>query len=276
MSWEAFTLEFRILAFVLGAMVGSFLNVCIHRIPLGESIVSPGSRCPRCERAIRAWQNVPILSWFFLRGRCASCEAPISARYPFVEGLNAGAWLLVAWWLGPNVTSVIVMIFVSAMIALFYTDWDHQLLPDRITFPLFALGVVVAPFNPLLDLAPGPLGAGTALSRVGAALAGAAIGYGLFALLVITWRVLFAKDAMGGGDLKMMLGVGAFLGIPGVATTVLLASIVGTLLSVPFLLFGRWSMSRELPFGCFLAPAAAISALWGHDFVVWYLGLLVI
>jgi leader peptidase (prepilin peptidase)/N-methyltransferase len=167
-----------------------------------------------------------------------------------------------------------MFVFVSALVTLFYTDWDHKLLPNRITYPLALFGLATSPFNPALDLAPGMLGNGTGLGRVLSALAGAALGYGIFWVLGFTWQVLFHREAMGGGDLKLMLGVGAILGIPGVVTTIFLGSMVGALMALPFLLLGRWGMTRELPFGCFLAPAALFSAFYGQELVVWYLGLL--
>jgi len=259
---------------VVGAVVGSFLNVCIWRLPRGESVVRPRSRCPRCGTPIRARHNVPVLSWFWLRGRCAACGAPISPRYPLVEALNAGLWVLVGWRFGPGFPALVLLPFVSAMVVLFFTDLDHMILPDRVTLPLAVLGLAVSPWNSRLDLGPGLLGSGTAPGRVLAALLGAAAGWGLFFGLVLAWRVLFDREAMGGGDLKMMLGVGSFLGVGGVVVTVFLASVAGTLLAAPFLLSARWRGTRELPFGCFLAPAAAVAALWGREALAWYLRLL--
>jgi leader peptidase (prepilin peptidase)/N-methyltransferase len=271
---ELLRLEWIVLAGLVGAVVGSFLNVVIYRVPLGESIVTPRSRCPSCRELIRWYHNVPMFSWLWLRGRCARCAAPISARYPAVELLNALLWLGVALRFGPSTVGVLLLVFVSGMLALFFTDWDHQLLPDLITLPLALVGLAASPFNPLLDLAPGVIGSGTPLARLGSALAGALLGYGIFFTLALAWRVLFDREALGGGDLKMMLAVGAFLGMPGVVTTILLASIVGTLLSLPLLIGGRWTMTRELPFGCFLAPAAVLSAFYGQPLVRWYIGLL--
>ena len=275
-GYEApFLWEWALFAGLFGAAVGSFLNVCIYRIPLRQSIVSHASRCPRCETPIAWYRNVPVLSWILLRGRCASCNAPISARYPFVEALNAALWVGVALRFGIGLRAGILLIFVSALVTLFFTDWDHKLLPDRITYPLALFGLLTSPFNPALDLAPGFLGSGTPAARACSSLAGALLGYGIFWLLALTWRVLFHREGMGGGDLKMMLGVGAILGIPGVVTTIFLASILGSLMALPFLLIGRWGMTRELPFGCFLAPAALFSAFFGEPLVVWYLGLIV-
>ncbi len=271
---ELVRLELYVGAVLFGAVVGSFLNVCIWRIPRRESIVTPRSRCPACGAAIPWYLNIPVVSWFVLRGRCAECAAAISWRYPFVEALNAALWLLVAWRFGLSVQTFLLLPFVSAMIVLFFTDWDHQILPDRVTWPLGALGLLVAPWNPALDLAPGWFGGGTPLTRIGSAIAGAGLGYGIFFFLALAWRVLFDRDALGGGDLKMMVGVGAFTGVPGVVVTIMTASVVGSLGAAPFLLTGRWDMTRELPFGCFLAPAAVLAALWGDAFVRWYLGLL--
>lgn len=271
---ELYLAETGVLLFVMGASIGSFLNVVIYRVPLGESIVFPGSHCPRCGAAIRWWNNLPILSWFLLRGRCASCGAAISFRYPVVEFLNALLWLLLLTRYGFSPSTFLLLPFASALVVLFFTDFDHKLLPDKITWPLAGVGVLLAAWNPALDLAPGVLGSGAPLARIASALAGAVLGYGIFFGLAVTWQMLFAREAMGGGDLKMMLGVGAFLGMGGVVITIFLASVVGTLLSLPYLLTGRWGMTRELPFGCFLAPAALFAAFYGPNLARWYLGLL--
>ncbi|MDQ7087218.1 MAG: A24 family peptidase [Acidobacteriota bacterium] len=185
-------------------------------------------------------------------------------------------WLAAGLHFGCGARSFVLLPLLSALVVLFFTDYDHQLLPDKVTLPTAAIGIALAPWNTLLDLAPGFLGQGSMVSRLASGAAGAVLGYGLFFTLAMVWQMLFARDAMGGGDLKMMLGVGAFLGIGGVVVTVFLASIVGTLLSLPYLLSGRWGMTRQLPFGCFLAPAAAITAFWGNPLIRWYLGLLML
>lgn len=264
-------LAFLVLA---GAVVGSFLNVCIHRVPLGLSVVRPRSACPRCGAPIRARHNIPVVSWFWLRGRCADCRARISFRYPLVEAGNALLWLLLGLRFGLNLRTAVLLPFVSALLALFFTDWDHQLLPDRITLPLASLGLLVSPWNPRLDLGPGFLGAGSVPGRIVASVAGALFGFGAFFVLAAGWKLIFKRDAMGGGDLKLMLGVGAFLGLGGVLITTFLGSLAGALLSLPFLLRGQWTMRRELPFGCFLAPAAVFAAFFGVEALRWYLGLL--
>jgi leader peptidase (prepilin peptidase)/N-methyltransferase len=263
-----------ILLFVLGAVFGSFLNVCIHRLPRGESVVSPASRCPRCGAPIRWWQNVPVGSWLLLRGRCASCGKPISLRYPFVEALNGLLWL--AAWLkfGAQPETLVFLPFLSGMVVLFFTDLDEQLLPDVVTYPLAVAGLVLAAWNVRLDLAPGWLGSGSPLGRVVSALAGAALGAGVFVVMMVVWKALFVRAALGWGDPQLLLGVGAFTGIPGVVLTILLASVAGTLVNLPLLLAGRRRMTSEVPFGCYLTPVAVFAVFYGNEIVRWYLSLL--
>jgi leader peptidase (prepilin peptidase)/N-methyltransferase len=260
--------------FVLGSVFGSFLNVCIHRLPRGESLVFPASRCPRCGATIRWWQNVPILSWLVLRGRCASCKGVISLRYPFVETLNGLLWLSLWSKFGTSPETLVFLPFLSGLVVLFFTDLDEQLLPDRVTYPLAAAGLVFAAWNGRLDLAPGPLGDGSVMGRVLSAAAGAALGAGVFVVLMVAWKALFVREAMGWGDPKLMLGVGAFTGLPGVVLTILLASLAGTLVNLPLLLAGRRRMTSEVPFGCYLAPVAVFVVFFGNEIALWYLSLL--
>ena len=271
---EFLRLEVWALLFLVGAVVGSFLNVCVYRIPLGLSVVRPRSACPKCGAAIPAWRNAPIASWILLRGKCADCRAPISVRYPLVELANALLWLAAAWRFGLTPAAFVALPFLSGLLALFFTDFDHQLLPDLMTLPLAAIGLALAAWNPRLDLAPGIFAGGTWWTRLAGAAAGAVVGYGLFFLLAVGWELFFKREAMGGGDLKLMLAVGAFLGVPGVVVTVFLGSAVGALISLPFLVMRRWTMRRELPFGCFLCPAAVVAALYGDALARWYLGFL--
>ena len=266
--------EWWIGLFVFGAVFGSFLNVVIHRVPRGESVVRPASRCPSCGTAIKAWQNIPVLSWLVLRGRCAHCATPISWRYPAVELLSALLWLALGLRFGVSLQTLVMLPCVSLLLALFFTDYDEMLLPDALTIPLAIIGVATAAWNPRLDLFFGLLGSGTAGGRLAHALVGAAFGFGLFFAIALAGRLVFGKEAMGGGDLKLMLGVGAFLGIPGVVLTLFLGSIGGTLIAIPMLLKGRTSMGNTLPFGCFLCPAAALCVFYGNEIARWYLGLL--
>lgn len=255
-----------IVVFAVGLVLGSFLNVCIYRLPLGESVVSPGSRCPRCHAPVRAWQNVPVLSWLVLRARCASCGAPISWRYPAVEGITG--LLGVALWrgFGPSWEFGVASLFALMMIVLFFTDYDHQLLPDLITLPGFGLGLALSWYNPFLG-DPG-------WSRVVASMTGAALGSGVLWSIGALYSRLRGVDAMGFGDVKMMALVGAFTGPAGVAVTLFAASIVGAVAGLALIPLKGKTLQNALPFGCFLAPAALVALLWGRRLVAAYLGIL--
>lgn len=248
-----------------GLVLGSFLNVCIHRLPLGESVVHPGSRCPGCGKPIRWYHNVPLASWLVLRGRCASCSRRIPVRYPFVEALS-GAVVLVLWrWLGPGPGFAIAAGFGLAMIALFYTDWDHRLLPDKITLTGLSAGIAVAWFNPFLN--------GEGVERVWASLAGAALGSGLLWGFGALYSRLRGVEAMGMGDVKMMAMVGAFTGPFGVFMTIFAASFVGAAAGLAMIPLKGRTLQDTLPFGCFLAPAAMAALLVGQRVAEIYLGM---
>jgi leader peptidase (prepilin peptidase)/N-methyltransferase len=252
--------------FAVGLVLGSFLNVCIHRLPLGESVVSPRSRCPRCGAAVRAWQNVPIVSWLLLRARCATCRAPISWRYPAVEALTG--LMVVALWrgLGPSFAFGIAAVFSLMMIVLFFTDYDHQLLPDLVTLPGFFLGLAIAWYNPFLGDPGWP--------RIVAAVSGAALGSGILWGIGALYTRVRGVEAMGFGDVKMMALVGAFTGPAGVAMTLFAASVVGAATGLALIPLKGKTLQNALPFGCFLAPAALAALLWGRRAVGAYLGLL--
>jgi leader peptidase (prepilin peptidase)/N-methyltransferase len=256
-----------IFVLLVGLVLGSFLNVCIHRLPRGESIISPGSRCPSCNSPIQWHQNLPILSWLLLSGKCASCSEPISFRYPLVEALAGGT--LLALWLnfGPHMTFVISGLFALAMIALFFTDYDTQLLPDAITLTGLVVGLALAWFNPFLN--------GVGWNRLWAACGGAALGSGLLWGFGALYSKLRGVEAMGMGDVKMMAMVGSFAGPFGVLITIFAASLIGAavgLLLIP--LRGR-SLQDTLPFGCFLAPAALAALLLGQRLTATYLSLII-
>jgi leader peptidase (prepilin peptidase)/N-methyltransferase len=228
--------------------------------------VSPRSRCPRCGASIAAWQNVPVLSWVLLRGRCASCRAAISLRYPLIE--LAAAALAVALWrmLGPGAGFAVAAPFALAMLVLFFTDWDHQLLPDPITLGGFATGLAVAWWNPFLGGEPG-------WGRLWTALSGAALGAGVLWGIGAAYSRLRGVEAMGMGDVKMMAMAGAFTGAGGVLFTLFSASIVGAVVGVALVPLRGRTMKDTLPFGCFLAPAALAALLWGRRVLDAYLSL---
>lgn len=254
-----------LLVLAIALVMGSFLNVCIYRLPLGESVVSPGSRCPKCGSAVRAWHNVPIVSWLLLRARCATCRALISWRYPAVEAATGLAAMALWHGFGPSWAFAIAAIFSLMMIVLFFTDYDHQLLPDLVTLPGFGLGLAAAWYNPFLGDAGWP--------RIVAAVVGAALGSGILWGIGALYSRLRGVEAMGFGDVKMMALVGAFTGPAGVVVTLFASSIVGAATGLALIPLKGKTLQNALPFGCFIAPAAVAALLWGRSAVIAYLGL---
>jgi leader peptidase (prepilin peptidase) / N-methyltransferase len=266
------------LSAALGALIGSFLNVVIHRVPREESIVFPNSRCPSCGAAIRPYDNIPLASWFVLRGRCRSCRAAISARYPAVEGLTAALFALVALRGGLGPALPFDLVFVAALVALVFIDAEHMLLPDVITLPLFGLALVARAIVPnlagLAFLSGGALAGWPdwAVSLAGAAL-GALAGGGTLWLLGWLWERLRGVEAMGLGDVKMMLAVGAYLGWPLTFLTLFLAVLAGSVVGVGLMLWRRErDMQMLLPFGIFLGVGSVVSLLAGQRIIDWYVG----
>ena len=254
-----------IVVLALGLVLGSFLNVCIHRLPLGESLVRPGSRCPLCGSPIRWHHNVPLASWLLLGGRCAACRAPISWRYPLVEALS-GLLMLALWrGIGPGAGFALSATFGLMLLVLFYTDLDHMLLPDAITLTGFGLGLATAWTSPFLG--------GDPWARTWAGLGGAALGAGILWTIGELYSRLRKVEAMGLGDVKMMAMVGAFTGPKGVLFTLFVASVGGAVVGLALIPLRGRTLRHTLPFGCFLAPAALAALLWGRRVIDWYLGL---
>lgn len=236
-------------AALFGATVGSFLNVLIHRLPRGESIVHPASHCPFCGATIRPLENVPVVSWLALRGRCRTCGARIPLRYPAIELVNAALWALLAWR-APTLAAFFSGAFlVSACLALMAIDAEFQILPDAITLTGIAVGLA-------LSLAPGP-------PSPAASLLGVALGGGVLFLLGWVWEKLRGVEAMGLGDVKMLGMIGAFLGPWGVLLAVLFASVAGALVGLALIGLRRGSLRMALPFGVFLALGAISVVFFG-------------
>jgi len=270
------------LVVALGAIIGSFLNVVIHRLPREESIVFPNSRCPACATDIKAYDNIPVLSWVVLRGRCRACSAPISARYPGVElltGLLFGAVFLKD---GLSFALPFDLIFITMLIALIFIDAEHMILPDAITYPGMVFAILARLALPFLTGTPyfddlGPLLLGAlpgwptwAVSLVGALL-GALAGGGVLWLIGFVWKRLRGVEAMGLGDVKMMLMVGAFLGWRLTLLTLFLGVISGSVTGVLLMLKRRErNLQMLLPFGIFLGIGAVISLLVGKYLITWY------
>lgn len=251
------SLELAIVAF-LGLAIGSFLNVVIHRLPRGQSLVSPGSRCPSCGYALRAADNVPILSYLFLGGRCRRCRTRISLRYPIVELITGALFVLFYFVFGWTPLLAARLVFVSAMIALFAIDLEHHLLPDAITLPGIVVGLVASAFLP-----PGFVDA----------LIGTLLGGGVLWAIGEAYYRYSGQEGMGGGDVKMLAMIGAFLGWPQVIVTLVFSSIAGSVIGVIVIAIKRGGMKHALPYGTFLAIAAVFASLWGEQLVTWYTGL---
>jgi leader peptidase (prepilin peptidase)/N-methyltransferase len=273
---------FIAVAVVFGLMIGSFLNVVIHRLPrmmerdwaaqcaelrgeaasVGEpySLVRPRSRCPDCGRPILATENIPLLSYLILRGRCRGCGKAISARYPLVEALTGMLFGICAWQLGPSLAAAGAMTFSAAMVALAFIDLDTQLLPDDITLPLLWLGLLINLPGTFTDLA--------------GAVAGAAVGY--LSLWSVYWlfKMATGKEGMGYGDFKLLAAIGAWLGWQVLPLTILLSSLVGAVVGIGLIVLVRHGRNVPIPFGPYLAAAGLIALFWGKSLTHAYLGLL--
>ena len=250
-------MPFEIVAAALfGSLFGSFLNVCIVRLPADQSIVTPRSRCPSCGAAIVWYDNIPILSWLLLRGRCRRCRAPISVQYLLIEALVAALWAAAAWHYGVTFEALAAAVFGTILLGIAVTDARHFLIPDEYTWGGLALGLLLS----LRDGLPG----------LGQASLGGATGFAL--LYVIAWagEKVFKQEAMGGGDIKMMAMVGAFVGWKGVLLTIFGGAVLGTIVFVPLSL----KKKRLVPFGVFLAIAAGMTFVVGDQIVGWYAGWL--
>jgi len=256
-------------AFAVGAVVGSFLNVVIHRWPRSESIVFPASHCGSCNAKIKPYDNIPILSYVILRGRCRACREPYSARYPLVELANALFYLAIFQRTGIDVSFIPIAAIASMTIVLIYIDAEVQMLPSVINYS----GVVVG-------LAIGWLRAGqeTSMLAVSESLidsaAGVVIGAGFFLAIWLAYKLIRKVEGMGQGDIKMMAMVGAALGWYGVLEVMLIGSVVGALIGVPIALRTEKKMRYELPFGVFLGYGTLIVLFFGHTLSEWWIGLL--
>jgi len=247
-----------IFAFLFGAVVGSFLNVCIYRLPKEESIVAPRSRCPACQSPIHALDNIPLLSFALLRGRCRACGASIPWRYPLVEALTGILFALTVVRFGVTLQAAVLLTFLAGLIVISFIDFDHQIIPNVITLPGIPLGLLTG----LLFRDP-PL-----LDRLIGALAGAGFLY----LVLFYGGVLYGQEAMGEGDLNLIAMVGAFLGWKAVIVTILVGCLVGSVLGLSLIALRRLGRHQHIPFGPFLSLGAVVALFWGDRLIAWYLG----
>jgi leader peptidase (prepilin peptidase) / N-methyltransferase len=247
----------EVAALLCGLLVGSFANVCIHRLPLGRSVVFPSSRCPACGGAIRSFDNVPILSWLLLRGRCRSCRASISIRYPAVEAVNGLLWGGLVAVRGPSLETAVDLVLITALLVLSLIDLEHQILPDVITRPGIVLGLL-ASFLPGWPIGP--------RSAAAAALA----GYVAFLVVAKTYEKTRGQEGLGQGDWKMAALLGAFLGWQKMLLTVFLAALSGTVVGLGLIAFRGRDFQFKLPFGTFLGAAGIVCIFAGDPIVAWY------
>lgn len=250
-----------IAVFLFGLCIGSFLNVCIYRVPAGQSIVHPGSTCPGCRQPIRFYDNIPLLSYLLLRGRCRRCGIAIPLRYPLVEALTGFFALITYLTFGPTLTALVHFVFAAALLTVTFIDIDHRIIPDVISLPGIVVFFIASFWLPTV-------------SWLDAAL-GVLIGGG--SLLAIAWgyRLATGKEGMGGGDVKLLAMIGAMIGWQGVLFTIFAASATGTLAGVLHMLQTRSrDLKTAIPFGPFLAIGALVYLFWGDPLIEWYWDLL--
>lgn len=241
--------------FIFGLIIGSFLNVCIYRIPRQISIIKPFSFCPSCKNSINAYHNIPILSYIFLKGKCVHCGAKISLRYPFVEFINGLLYVFAFLQFGLTSALPFVFILISALIVISFIDIDYQIIPDTVSIPLIFVGLSLSFFN------HGSIG----LSKnIYDSLFGILVGGG--SLLLIS---ILSRGGMGGGDIKLNSAIGAFLGWKSVLLTIFIGSLIGSIVGIVVL---KKTGNRKIPFGPFLAIGAIISLFIGEKIISWYFG----
>jgi leader peptidase (prepilin peptidase)/N-methyltransferase len=268
--------------FIFGLLIGSFLNVVILRVPARlfhdwrcqcrelleiaqdeddakpPSILWNRSRCPKCGHAIGAHENIPLMSYLFLRGRCSACDGKISIRYPVIELVTATMFLVTAWHFGPTLQGMAAICLTGFLIALTGIDADHQLLPDHLTLPLLWLGLVLSLFGVFTDSAT--------------SIIGATAGYLSLWIIFHLFRLLTGKEGMGFGDFKLLAAMGAWMGWQMLPLIILLSSLVGAIVGIIMMGLRRHQSGQPMPFGPFIAAAAWIALIWGDKIIDYYLG----
>ena len=257
----AIPLTVYILAFIFGTCIGSFLNVCIYRIPAALSIVHPGSSCPRCKTMIPFYDNIPILSYLLLMGKCRSCGASIALRYPFVELLGGLFALACTLSFGPTIHGLVVFVFIATLTVVTFIDLDHRIIPDSISLPGIPLFFLAALAVPTVTWRASAIGI----------VAG---GGSLFAVAWV-YQLITGREGMGGGDIKLLAMIGAMIGWQGILFTLFAASAIGTIVGLLAMIRSGKGMKLAIPFGPFLAMGAIIYVFFGEALILWYFNLLV-
>jgi len=247
-----------VLIFILGLIVGSFSNVCIYRIPRNESIIYPASHCPKCRSKIKPVDNIPLLSFILLKGRCRNCKSKISIQYPVVEFLTGLTYLIIYLIYGLSIQSLIYIILSSALIIIAFIDLNEQIVPDVISLPGIVIGFILSFFVPYI-------------SFINSAL-GVLVGGGIILIIGLAGSVIFKKEAMGGGDVKLAAMIGAFLGWRYIIISLFLGFFLGALTGIFLILLKIKSREDVVPFGPFIVLGSFITLLWGEKIISWYLG----
>lgn len=246
-------------AFIFGALVGSFLNVCICRLPRKESVVSPPSHCPLCGYKIPFYDNVPVLSYILLGGKCRSCKTRISPQYPLVEMITALLTLLLFVRFGPTFYFLVLFFFCCAMVVVTFIDLEHQIIPDVISLSGIVAGFALSFFIPQLGWR--------------ASLAGILVGGGSLLLVAWGYHLITKKEGMGGGDIKLLAMMGAFFGWKAIPFIIFVSSLVGSVIGISLMLVQKKDSKLAIPFGPFLAFGAILYIFFGRQLIHWYLGL---
>ncbi len=245
---------------MFGLLVGSFLNVCIHRLPRGQSVVAPRSRCPACGEPIRALDNIPVLSYLLLRGQCRNCGAPISVQYPAVEALTAALFVAAVAAFGPTPRGILATLFLCGLVVAAFVDLEHQIIPHAVTLPGIPLGILGS-----------LIGAGPSLLE---ALIGCLAGAGFVYLIALYCEVILGREAMGLGDVNLVAMMGAFLGWRALVVAFFIATVSGSVVSLALIGLRRRDRREPIPFGPFLALGGGLALFLADAVLRWYGGLI--
>lgn len=245
--------------FIYGLCIGSFLNVCIYRIPYSKSLIYPASSCPACGTPIKFYDNIPVLSFIWLLGKCRVCKLPISFRYPFVEFLTGITWMMCYFRFGFSLECLVMIIFLSTLILISFIDLDHRIIPDIISLPGIPFFFLAAIYFTPLDWKN--------------ALFGILLGGGSLFLVAESYFLITKKEGMGGGDIKLLAMIGALIGWKGVFFTIFAASAIGTIVGFSIMIATRNNMKLAVPFGPFLSLGTALYLFYGNEIIQWYYGL---